>query len=387
VSSLNLVPASTEDYRRIAERKVPRFLFDYLDGGSYSETTLRANVSAYQDITLKQTVLKDVSSVDTSVELFGTTYSMPAGLAPIGMGGMFGARGELQAKVAADALNIPFVLSTVAICSLEEVAQVSDKSFWFQLYMLRDRGAVQQMLQRAQNVGVDTLVFTVDLAVLGARYRDKRNGLSGGTSLGGRLRTALNLASKPSWIKSVGLGGKPHTFGNLEEYVPNASRPDDFQAWITQQVDSTVTWKDIEWLRSIWPGKLIIKGILTEEDAKQAVQVGADGIVVSNHGGRQLDCVDATINVVSDIKSAVGDATTVILDGGIRSGQDIFKAYALGADFTLIGRSWVYALAAGGQRAITDLLATFKAEIEISMALTGVTQSQDIDHRVLKARA
>lgn len=387
MSSLNLVPASSEDYRRIAERKVPRFLFDYLDGGSYSETTLRANVSAYQDITLKQTVLKDVSSVDTSVELFGTTYSMPAGLAPIGMGGMFGARGELQAKAASDALNIPFVLSTVAICSLEEVAQVSDKSFWFQLYMLRDRGAVQQMLQRAQHVGVDTLVFTVDLAVLGARYRDKRNGLSGGTSLGGRLRTALNLASKPSWIKSVGLGGKPHTFGNLEEYVPNASRPDDFQAWITQQVDSTVTWKDIEWLRSIWPGKLIIKGILTQEDAKQAVQVGADGIVVSNHGGRQLDCVDATINVVSDIKSAVGDATTVILDGGIRSGQDIFKAYALGADFTLIGRSWVYALAAGGQRAITDLLATFKAEIEISMALTGITQSQDIDHRVLKAKA
>jgi len=386
VSSLNLVPASSEDYRRIAERKVPRFLFDYLDGGSYSETTLRANVSAYQDITLKQTVLKDVSSVDTSVELFGTTYSMPVGLAPIGMGGMFGARGELQAKVAADALNIPFVLSTVAICSLEEVAQVSDKSFWFQLYMLRDRGAVQQMLQRAQHVGVDTLVFTVDLAVLGARYRDKRNGLSGGTSLGGRLRTALNLASKPSWIKSVGLGGKPHTFGNLEEYVPNASRPDDFQAWITQQVDSTVTWKDIEWLRSIWPGKLIIKGILTEEDAKQAVQVGADGIVVSNHGGRQLDCVDATINVVSDIKSAVGDATTVILDGGIRSGQDIFKAYALGADFTLIGRSWVYALAAGGQRAITDLLATFKAEIEISMALTGITQSREINRTVLKTK-
>ena len=386
MSSLNLVPASTEDYRRIAERKVPRFLFDYLDGGSYSETTLRANVSAYQDITLKQTVLKDVSSVDTSVKLFGTPYSMPVGLAPIGLGGMFGTRGELQAKTAADALNIPFTLSTVAICSLEEVAEVSDKPFWFQLYMLRDRGAVQQMLQRAQNVGVDTLVFTVDLAVLGARYRDKRNGLSGGTSVRGRLRTALNLASKPSWIKSVGLGGKPHTFGNLEEYVPNASRPDDFQAWITQQVDASVTWKDIEWLRDIWPGKLIIKGILTEEDAKEAVQVGADGIVVSNHGGRQLDCVDATINVVSDIKSAVAATTTVILDGGIRSGQDIFKAYALGADFTLIGRSWVYALAAAGQRGITDLLTTFKAEIEISMALTGTTQSQEINRTVLKTK-
>ena len=386
MSSLNLVPASTEDYRRIAERKVPRFLFDYLDGGSYSETTLRANVSAYQDITLKQTVLKDVSSVDTSVKLFGTPYSMPVGLAPIGLGGMFGTRGELQAKTAADALNIPFTLSTVAICSLEEVAEVSDKPFWFQLYMLRDRGAVQQMLQRAQNVGVDTLVFTVDLAVLGARYRDKRNGLSGGTSLRGRLRTALNLASKPSWIKSVGLGGKPHTFGNLKEYVPNASRPDDFQAWMTQQVDASVTWKDIEWLRDIWPGKLIIKGILTEEDAKEAVQVGANGIVVSNHGGRQLDCVDATINVVSDIKSAVGATTTVILDGGIRSGQDVFKACALGADFTLIGRSWVYALAAAGQRGITDLLRTFKAEIEISMALTGTTQSQEINSNVLKTK-
>ncbi|MGB0188809.1 MAG: L-lactate dehydrogenase [Aequoribacter sp.] len=386
MGSLNLVPASTADYRRIAERKLPRFLFDYLDGGSYAETTLNANVSAYQDITLKQTVLKDVSSVDASVELFGSPYSMPTGLAPIGMGGMFGARGELQAKAAADALNIPFTLSTVAICSLEEVAEASDKPFWFQLYMLRDRGAVQQMLQRAQNVGVETLVFTVDLAVLGARYRDKRNGLSGGTSLRGRLRTALNLASKPSWIKSVGLGGKPHTFGNLEEYVPNASRPDDFQAWITQQVDASVTWKDIEWLRDIWPGKLIIKGILTEEDAKEAVQVGADGIVVSNHGGRQLDCVDATINVVSDIKSAVGATTTVILDGGIRSGQDVFKAYALGADFTLIGRSWVYALAAAGQRGITDLLRTFKAEIEISMALTGTTQSQEINRSVLKTK-
>lgn len=386
MGSLNLVPASTADYRRIAERKLPRFLFDYLDGGSYAETTLNANVSAYQNITLKQTVLKDVSSVDTSVELFGTPYSMPVGLAPIGMGGMFGARGELQAKTAADTLNIPFTLSTVAICSLEEVAEASDKPFWFQLYMLRDRGAVQQMLQRAQNVGVETLVFTVDLAVLGARYRDKRNGLSGGTSLRGRLRTALNLASKPSWIKSVGLGGKPHTFGNLEEYVPNASRPDDFQAWITQQVDASVTWKDIEWLRDIWPGKLIIKGILTEEDAKEAVQVGANGIVVSNHGGRQLDCVDATINVVSDIKSAVGATTTVILDGGIRSGQDVFKAYALGADFTLIGRSWVYALAAAGQRGITDLLRTFKAEIEISMALTGTTQSQEINRSVLKTK-
>lgn len=387
MSSLNLVPASTEDYRRIAERKLPQFLFDYLDGGSYAETTLRANVSAYQKIKLKQTVLKDVSAVKTGVELFGTPYGMSAGLAPIGMGGMYGARGELQAKAAADALNIPFTLSTVGICSLEEVAQVSDKPFWFQLYMLKDRGAVQQMLQRAQSVGVDTLVFTVDLAVLGARYRDKRNGLSGGTSLTGRVRTAMNLAGKLSWIRSVGLGGKPHTFGNLAEYVPNASRPDDFQAWITQQVDASVTWKDIEWLRGIWPGKLIVKGILNSEDALEAVQVGADGIVISNHGGRQLDCVDATIDILPEIKAAVGDATAVLLDGGIRSGQDIFKAYALGADFTLVGRPWVYALAAGGKQSITELLTTFKSEIEISMALTGITQSHEINPSVLRTRA
>ncbi len=387
MSSLNLVPASTEDYRRIAERKLPQFLFDYLDGGSYAETTLRANVSAYQKIKLKQTVLKDVSAVKTGVELFGTPYGMSAGLAPIGMGGMYGARGELQAKAAADALNIPFTLSTVGICSLEEVAQVSDKPFWFQLYMLKDRGAVQQMLQRAQGVGVDTLVFTVDLAVLGARYRDKRNGLSGGTSLAGRVRTAMNLAGKLSWIRSVGLGGKPHTFGNLAEYVPNASRPDDFQAWITQQVDASVTWKDIEWLRGIWPGKLIVKGILNSEDALEAVQVGADGIVISNHGGRQLDCVDATIDILPEIKAAVGDATAVLLDGGIRSGQDIFKAYALGADFTLVGRPWVYALAAGGKQSITELLTTFKSEIEISMALTGITQSHEINPSVIRTRA
>ena len=386
MSSLNLVPASTEDYRRIAERKLPQFLFDYLDGGSYAETTLRANVSAYQKIKLKQTVLKDVSAVKTGVELFGTPYGMSAGLAPIGMGGMYGARGELQAKAAADALNIPFTLSTVGICSLEEVAQVSDKPFWFQLYMLKDRGAVQQMLQRAQSVGVDTLVFTVDLAVLGARYRDKRNGLSGGTSLAGRVRTAMNLAGKLSWIRSVGLGGKPHTFGNLAEYVPNASRPDDFQAWITQQVDASVTWKDIEWLRGIWPGKLIVKGILNSEDALEAVQVGADGIVISNHGGRQLDCVDATIDILPEIKAAVGDAIAVLLDGGIRSGQDIFKAYALGADFTLVGRPWVYALAAGGKQSITELLTTFKSEIEISMALTGITQSHEINPSILRSR-
>jgi L-lactate dehydrogenase (cytochrome) len=311
--------------------------------------------------------------------------AMPVSLAPIGMAGMFGRRGEMQAKRAADAAGIPFTLSTVGICSLEEIATVSAIPFWFQLYMLKDRGAVQEMLQRARDVGVSTLLFTVDLAVLGARYRDKRNGLSGGISLSGRLRSSLNLLTKPAWIKNVGLQGKPHTFGNLANYVPNANRPDDFQAWITKQVDPSVTWKDIEWLRSIWPGQLIIKGVLNPIDAQLAIKTGADGIVISNHGGRQLDCVSSTINALPRIKDAIGDSGTVILDGGIRSGQDVFKAIARGADHTLIGRPWVYALAARGEHGIADTLQAFQSELEISMALTGVTSIDQINETVIEA--
>jgi L-lactate dehydrogenase (cytochrome) len=242
------------------------------------------------------------------------------------------------------------------------------------------------MLQRARDVGVSTLLFTVDLAVLGARYRDKRNGMSGGINTLGKLRSGLDLLSKWSWIQEVGLRGKPHTFGNLANYVPNASRPDDFQAWITQQVDPSVTWKDIEWLRSIWSGQLIIKGVLNPTDAALAIKSGADGIVVSNHGGRQLDCVSSTINALPAIKDAIGDTGTLIVDGGIRSGQDVFKALAQGADHTLIGRPWVYALAAQGQKGVYDTLTAFRSELEISMALTGVTRIEQIDHSVIESK-
>jgi L-lactate dehydrogenase (cytochrome) len=386
MGSLNLVPASVEDYRRLANKRLPQFLFDYLDGGSYAETTLKNNVADYQKLNLVQTVMRDVSSIDTSSSKLGAVSAMPISLAPIGMAGMFGRRGELQAKQAADAAGIPFTLSTVGICSLEEVAAISNIPFWFQLYMLKDRGAVQEMLQRARDVGVSTLLFTVDLAVLGARYRDKRNGMSGGINTLGKLRSGLDLLSKWSWIQEVGLRGKPHTFGNLANYVPNASRPDDFQAWITQQVDPSVTWKDIEWLRSIWSGQLIIKGVLNPTDAALAIKSGADGIVVSNHGGRQLDCVSSTINALPAIKDAIGDTGTLIVDGGIRSGQDVFKALAKGADHTLIGRPWVYALAAQGQKGVYDTLTAFRSELEISMALTGVTRIEQIDHSVIESK-
>src|SRR6056300_158173 len=386
MGSLNLVPASVEDYRQLANKRLPQFLFDYLDGGSYAETTLKNNVADYQKLNLVQTVMRDVSSIDTSSNKLGTVSAMPLSLAPIGMAGMFGRRGELQAKQAADAAGIPFTLSTVGICSLEEVAAISNIPFWFQLYMLKDRGAVQEMLQRARDVGVSTLLFTVDLAVLGARYRDKRNGMSGGINTLGKLRSGLDLLSKWSWIQEVGLRGKPHTFGNLANYVPNASRPDDFQAWITQQVDPSVTWKDIEWLRSIWSGQLIIKGVLNPTDAALAIKSGADGIVVSNHGGRQLDCVSSTINALPAIKDAIGDTGTLIVDGGIRSGQDVFKALAQGADHTLIGRPWVYALAAQGQKGVYDTLTAFRSELEISMALTGVTRIEQIDHSVIESK-
>lgn len=382
--TLDLVPASVADYRREAERRLPRTLFDYVDGGAYAEFTLRKNVEDFEQLKLKQRVMFDVSDVDPGCDLFGHSLSMPAALAPIGMGGMMAQRAEVQAKRAADAMGIPFTLSTVAICSLEEVAQVSDKPFWFQLYMLKDRGAVTGILERAKAVGVKTLVFTVDLAVVGARYRDVRNGMGGGTSAWGKLRSGLlSYLSHPEWLMKVGLGGKPHTFGNLTEYVSSATQPADFKAWIDSQLDATVTWKDIEWLRSIWDGNLIIKGVLSPEDARAAVQAGADGIVVSNHGGRQLDSVSSSIAMLPRVVDEIAGDAKVLVDSGIRSGQDIVKARALGADGTLIGRPWVYAVAARGETGVRNMLATFKGEMKVSMALTGTTRIDQLDTRIL----
>jgi L-lactate dehydrogenase (cytochrome) len=378
--TLKLAPASTADFRRIAEKRLPRFLFDYIDGGAYQEITLRENVEAFQRMRLKQRVMIDVSQTGTDAEILGETYSMPLALSPIGLGGMSVRRGEVQAKRAADSAGVPFCLSTVAICSLEEIAEVSNRPFWFQLYMLRDRGPVKELLQRARSVGVNTLVFTVDLAVVGARYRDVRNGMTGGGGAWGKLRSGLlSYMLHPAWALDVGVKGKPHTFGNLTAYVPNATNPTGFREWIESQFDPSVTWKDIEWLRSIWDGKLIIKGILSPEDAIAAANCGADCVIVSNHGGRQLDGVSSSIDMLPKVVDAIGGRTAVLMDGGVRSGQDIVKAIARGARGAMIGRPWVYAAAAGGERGVSQLLATLHGEMKVSMALTGAPRVEDIN--------
>ncbi len=381
--SLNLVPASTNDYRRLAEKRLPRNLFDYIDGGAYGETTLRANTQDLATLRLHQRVMHDVSKIDTSTDLFGESLNIPLGLAPIGLAGMMARRAEVQAVRAAEKAGIPFCLSTVSICSLEEVAKAATKPFWFQLYMMRDRGYVRGLLERAKAAGCKTLVFTVDLAVVGARYRDIRNGLAGGLGPMGKIRAALEYPTHPAWAIDVGVNGKPHTFGNLADFVPTAQSISDFKAWVDAQFDPSCTWKDIEWLRGVWDGNLIIKGILSPKDAVAAVKTGADGIVVSNHGGRQLDGVSSTINMTSKIRDAVGERTNIIMDGGIRSGQDIVKAIASGAQTVLIGRPWIWALAARGEMGLNGLLKTFKAEMDVCMALTGITKINQINHEIL----
>jgi L-lactate dehydrogenase (cytochrome) len=372
--TFRLTPASTEDYRLLAEQRLPRFLFDYIDGGAYQEATLRSNVEDFRALGLNQRVMRDVSQLNTAIELLGESWSMPLALAPIGMGGMMARRAEVQAVRAANAFGVPFCLSTVSICSLEEVARAATRPFWFQLYMLRDRGAVRELLQRAKAVGVTTLAFTVDLAVVGARYRDVRNGMGGGVGAFGRLRAGLiDYLLHPGWLGDVGLGGGPHVFGNLKHYVPKATTPADFKNWVDAQFDPSVTWKDIEQLRTEWDGKLVIKGVLSVEDAKAATDAGADAVIVSNHGGRQLDGVSSSIAMLPRVAEALAGRVAILMDGGVRSGQDVARAIASGARAVLIGRPWIWALAAQGETGLKKLLATLKGELRVSMALTGTT--------------
>lgn len=383
MGTLRLTPATVSDYRRIAEARLPRQLFDYIDGGAVDERTLDANRADFARFHLRQRVLRDVSNVSTDVALFGEPASMPLALAPVGLAGLFRRRGETQAVRAAEAAGVPFCLSTVGLCSLEEVRAASTKPFWFQLYMMRDRGHVRELLQRARKVDVDTLVFTVDLAVVGSRYRDRRNGMGGGLSAGARLRSALNFAGHPRWLADVALGGRPLVFGNLASYVAGARNVQDFRAWIDAQFDPSVTWKDIEWLRREWPGTLIIKGILEAEDAIAAADAGAQGIVVSNHGGRQLDSAPSSISALPRIADAVGNRLAVMMDGGVHSGQDVVKAIACGARSVMIGRGWVYALAAGGEAGVLHILAQIQKEIAVTLALTGLTSVSAITREVL----
>ncbi len=375
-------PAATEDWRRLAARRLPRFLFDYIDGGANGERTLAANVDDLAALRLRQRVLVDVAQVDTRATLAGLPCAMPLALAPIGLAGMAARRGEAQAARAAHAAGVPFTLSTVGICALDEVAAAASTPPWFQLYMLRDRGAVRALLEDAWAAGCRTLVFTVDLPLPGMRLRDIRHGMAASGARPALIRAAQVLA-RPGWVWDVALRGKPLRFGNLTAQVPGARDLNAFKAWVDAQFDPGVTWKDIEWLRGQWQGRLLLKGILDVEDARAAVAVGAQGIVVSNHGGRQLDSVASTAAKLPAIARAVGAQTEVLMDGGVRGGVDIFKALALGARGVLVGRPWIWALAAQGEAGVRTLLAQWQRELLLAMTLAGVTRTTDIGPRHL----
>jgi L-lactate dehydrogenase (cytochrome) len=375
-------PACVADFREGARRRLPKLLFDYVDGGSYAEATLRRNIADLEALALRQRVMVDVSNRSTAIELFGQKLSMPVVLSPIGMAGMLARRGEVQAARAAQAAGVPFTLSTVGICDMDEVAKAVAPP-WFQLYMLRDRGFMSAVLERAKAAECPVLVFTVDLPVPGARYRDRRNGLFGGAPGGMSLKRALDGLSHPAWLWDVHLNGKPHTFGNIAAAVPNAKGAAEFWPWVTNNFDTTLTWEHISWLRERWPGPLVLKGVLDAEDAREARRCGVDGLVVSNHGGRQLDGVLSGIRALPAIADAVGDDLTVLMDGGVRSGLDVVKAMAAGAKACLLGRAWAFALAAEGETGVANMLEIVRAEMLTALALTGTPDIRSVNRSVL----
>ena len=355
-------------------------MFDYIDGGAYEEATMRANVADLEDTLLNQVVMRDVSVRDQSCRILEQDLSMPVILGPVGLAGMFARRAEVQAARAAEGAGIPFVESTVSICGIEEVAGATSRPPWFQLYVLRDRGYAEDLIARASAVGSPVLVLTVDLAVVGARHRDTRNAMVGeGHGRWAGVRRGLDLLAHPGWIADVAVKGKPLTFGNLEDAVPGARRPDDFKEWVDSQFDPSVTWEDIAWVREHWKGPLVVKGILDPEDARRAADAGADGVMVSNHGGRQLDSVPSTARVLPEIADAVGDRIEILADGGVRTGLDVVKLIALGADAALIGRAWAWAVAAGGEEAVSRMLEGLRSDIDVALALTGRNGISDLD--------
>jgi len=376
-------PANVGDYRALAKARLPHFLFEYLDGGSYDELTLRRNVEDLQNVVLKQRVLRDVSEINLSTEMFGRRWAMPVGLAPVGLSGMYARRGETQAARAAAAANIPLTLSTVSVCTIEEVARATDRPFWFQLYVVRDRGFMRELIARAREAQCEALLFTVDLPTPGSRYRDVRSGLTGSSGTGAKVRRLGQLLARPQWLWDVGLHGRPHSMGNLAKVVAPGSGLNDFGTWIARNFDPSMNWKDLDWIRSEWTGPLILKGILDPDDARQAVASGADGIVVSNHGGRQLDGVLSSARALPAIAEAVAGRIPIFADGGIRSGLDVVRMLALGANFVLIGRAWMYAMAAQGGAGVAHVLKLIEAEMRVAMALTGCTSIADIDRQII----
>lgn len=377
------IAASASDYRDLAQRRLPRFLFEYVDGGSYDEVTMRRNCADLRRIALRQRVLRDVSDVDLGVEIFGRRQAMPIALGPIGLAGLLARRGERQALAAAESAGIPFCLSTVSACSLGEVANAASTPFWFQLYMMRDRGFVDALLAEARERGCSALVFTVDMPLPGSRYRDYRSGLAGTPGLRGAARRFGQAMLRPDWAIDVGLMGRPHSLGNVAPLLGRKSGLDDFMAWMRSNFDPGITWRDLEYIRGAWTGPLVVKGILDAEDALAAAAIGADGIVVSNHGGRQLDGVPSTAEALPAIARAVEGRLRIFADGGVRSGLDVARMLCLGADCVLLGRAWAYALGAGGGAAVRHMLSLFEAELRVALSLTGVTRISGLDHDAL----
>jgi L-lactate dehydrogenase (cytochrome) len=375
-----MIISAATDYREAAKRKLPRFLFDYLEGGSYAEMTLRNNVSDLSSLALRQRVLRNVADLSTETELFGEKMAMPVALAPVGLCGMYARRGEVQVAKAAKKANVPFVVSTVSLCPLEEIVEKSGCDIWFQLYVLRDRGFMKHALERAQALGVTKLVLTVDMPVPGARYRDRHSGMSGDF---GPIRRIVQAMFKPGWAYDVGLRGTPHDLGNVSKYLGKATGLEDYIGWLGANFDASISWKDVEWIRDFWKGPMIIKGILDSGDARDAVKFGADGIVVSNHGGRQLDGALSTCKALPAIVDVVGDQLTILADSGIRTGLDVVRMLALGAKGVLLGRAYIYGLATSGEAGVTSLLGLIEKEMRTAMALTGVKTIAQIDRNLL----
>ena len=369
-----------DDLRSLARRKVPRAFFDYVETGSYAQETLRVNRTDLERIKLRQRVLIDVSARDLSTTILGDKVPLPLALGPVALAGLQHGNGEILACRAAHAAGIPFTMSTLSICSIEDVAQAVGKPFWFQLYVMKDRGFVRSLIERAAAAKCSALMLTVDLPVPGQRHCDIKNGLSVPPAL--KIKNLINMASKPGWVYSI-IGGKRRTFGNLEGHVKGLDGVKSLAQWVGRQFDETLNWKDVEWIKSIWPGKLILKGILDVEDAKRAAGAGATALVVSNHGGRQLDGCASSISILPKVADALGSEVEVIFDSGIRSGQDVLRSLALGAKSCLIGRSYIYGLGAGGELGVTKAIEIIRKELDVSMALTGVAAIKAISRSVL----
>ena len=375
-----MIISSTNDYREAARRRLPPFLFQYIDGGAYAEYTLKRNVEDLSSIALRQRVLKDMTQLDLSTEIFGEQLSLPVALSPVGLTGMYARRGEVQAAMAADKKGIPFTMSTVSVCPIEEVTPKINRPMWFQLYVLRDRKFMQNVLERAKAAGCSTLVFTVDMPVPGARYRDAHSGMSGPIAA---MRRYLQACTHPHWAMDVGLLGRPHDLGNVSKYLGKAIGLEDYIGWLGNNFDPSISWKDLEWIRDFWDGAMVIKGILDPQDAKDAVRFGADGIVVSNHGGRQLDGVMSTATALPKIADAVKGDIKILVDSGIRNGLDVVRMLALGADLCMLGRAFIYALAADGEAGVTNLLNLIDKEMRVAMTLTSANRIQDINRDCL----